>query len=310
MKKVVSSFCNRISVNADVWSGSFLISALILVSLGLVLLLSPVRGDDEPMARSSWDRLHESFYNRDQERRVLGSRLLASLNLANSASAVFNRKEAESFLADAQALVKDLQDNAPIYRQDSGEFVGVINYRLNEVNFKHYIPIGGDEFPFEKYEALFKSLAISGARTVGVSLRKMVWVFDLGEVSQSIREAQRNLRTNAVNVATREISRLVDDSISNLPIDNKLLEAGQLLEFSRLLLKCKNLAGVQYAVRGVMTLVAEVNVDPVHSGNAGKLTSISKNLEAVEAILSVPPLKDFEGIDQKLQRIIELLRKI
>jgi hypothetical protein len=262
------------------------------------------------MARSSWDRLHESFYTREQERRVLGSRLLASLNFAKSASVVFKTKEAESFLADAQGQVKDLQNNAPIYRQDSGEFVGVVSYRVNESSFKHFIPMNGDDFPFEKYTSLFSSLAVSGARTVGVSVRRMVWVFDLGEVSQGIREAQRNLRTSAINEATREIARLIDEAVSYLAIDNKLSEASHLLEFSRLLLKSKNIAGAQYAVRGGVTVLDEASAETRNQTSTQKLSSIRKNLEEVERILSVPPLEDFEDIDRKIGRIIELLKKV
>lgn len=309
MKEVVLSFCNSISVHVVEGTLRSLISPALILSMGVVLSASSVKGDEEPMARSSWDRLHESFYTREQEQRVLGSRLLVSLNLANSASAVFNTKEAELFLGDAQDLVRDLQNNAPIHRQDSGEFVGVISYRFNEVDFKHYIPMYGDEFPVEKYESLFNFLAIGGARTVGVSLRKVAWVFDLGEVSQGIREAQRNLRTNAANLARREITKLVNDSISYLAIDNKLLEASQLLEFSRLLLKSKNIAGAQYAVRGGLALLGEVTIDRGNSVSIQKLAPISKNLEEVERILSVPPLEDFEGMDRKIQRVAESLRK-
>lgn len=310
MKEVALSFCNsiRVPIVREVLSYSVLTWPVLL--MGVVLSASPARCDEETMARSSWDRLHESFYTQEQERRVLGSRLLASLNFANSASEVFNTKEAESFLADAQGQVKDLQNTAPIYRQASGEFVGVITYRVNEASFKHFIPMNGDEFPIEKYASLFNSLAISGARTIGVSVRRMVWVFDLGEVSQGIREAQRNLRTNSVDEATTAITRLIDDSVSYLAIDNKLSEASELLELSQLLLKSKNLAGAQYAVRGGLTLLGEASADPQNTARKQKLDAITRSLEGVEGILSVPPLEDFHGVDRKIGRIIELLKKI
>jgi hypothetical protein len=307
---VVSSFCHRISVRVVGRALLRLVSPVVILAAGVSLSASLVKGDEEPMARSSWDRLHESFYTREQERRVLGSRLLASLNLAESASAVFSTRDAESFLNDAQELVKDLQKNAPIYRQDSGEFVGIINYRLHDVDFKHYIPLTGDDFPADKYQFLFNVLAVSGARTVGVSLRRIAWVFDLGEVAQGIREAQRNLRTNAGNVATKGIGKLVDSSVSYLDTSNTLLEARQLLEFSRLLLESKNITGAQYAVRGVLTLLSEANVGSGNTTNIRKLATIRKSLEAIEGVLSVPPLKGFDGVNIKIQRIVDLLREL
>jgi hypothetical protein len=290
---------------------SSLFLLMMIIAIGTGLAASTVRSEEEPMARSSWEVMHEGLYTGEQERRVLGSRLFTSLNLAKSASAVFSTKEAESFLSDAQEQVQDLQKNAPICRQDSGEVVGVINYRLHDGDFKHFIPLIGDDIPFDKYEYLFNTLAISGARTVGVSVRKIAWVFDLGEVSQGIREAQRNLRTNAGDIATLGISKLIDGSISDLERSSEVVDARYLLMFSRLLLKGKNIAGAQYAVRGALTRLGEAIVKPENSAvNVRKLSSISKSLDAVEGVLSVPPLKAFDTVDEKIQQIIESLLEL
>ena len=289
--------------------GSFYQGKIFLtVAIITVAIIAVAVADEAPMARSSWDQLDETIFNNEQDRPVLGGRLFASLNLAKSASEVSSTKEAESFLTDAQEQVKQLQQSAPIYRHDSGEVVGIIKYRLNDVDSKQYIPIIGDEFLSDRYEPLFNKLANHGARTLGVSLRRIVWVFDLGEVSKGIREAQHNLRTNASSAATQGIAKIIDDAITDFDKANNLVEARYLMAFAKLLLTSKNLAGAQYAVRGALDILNESCKKPESPVLLDKLTPIRKKIEVIEANLSIPPLQAGGDVDRRIQVIVESLK--